>query len=112
MQFDVRADALTDEVRVWATGELDLAAVPVLRRTLRRAIEPGKTVVVELAGVSLIDSVGLGVLIGADRRLREVGGHLVLHEPDARLRDLFAATRVDELLDVRPSTGTTPVPSA
>jgi anti-sigma B factor antagonist len=60
------------EVPVLAiTGEVDLATVPRLRDQLVRIASdhPGVPVVADLDGVTFIDSTGLGVLVGAQRRI-------------------------------------------
>src|SRR6266511_4347265 len=51
-------------------GEIDLASVPELRDCLHQTIDAGsRQLVVDLRQVSFIDSEGLGVLVGARRRL-------------------------------------------
>ncbi|HKY14316.1 MAG TPA: STAS domain-containing protein, partial [Microthrixaceae bacterium] len=65
-------------VRLSVTGELDLASVPGFRRELRAAatrLDPavGGGLVVDLTGATMVDSVGLGLLIGAARRAKDAG---------------------------------------
>lgn len=61
---------------VQATGELDLASAPHLRDCLRQLIDAGsRRLVVDLRGVTFLDSSGLGVLVGARRLLER-------NEPD------------------------------
>lgn len=59
-------------------GELDLATSPVLREALGAACDAGAvTVVLDLALVTFLDSTTLGVLVGANKRLRAAGGRLI-----------------------------------
>jgi anti-sigma B factor antagonist len=52
-------------------GEIDLESAPELRDCLNQTIDAGsRQLVVDLRRVSFIDSMGLGVLVGAKRRLR------------------------------------------
>jgi anti-sigma B factor antagonist len=52
-------------------GEIDFARAPKLRDCLRQLIDAGsRQLVVDLRQVDFMDSVGLGVLVGALRRLR------------------------------------------
>ena len=60
-------------------------------------------VVVDLADVSFMDSSGLGVLIGALRRLRELGGHLALVCGEGPVRRVLAITGLDRLFPVHGS---------
>jgi anti-sigma B factor antagonist len=60
-------------------GEIDLSTAPALRQTLATETDGGANrVAVDLRSVGFMDSMGLGVLIGARRRLTELGGDLAL----------------------------------
>ena len=61
---------------VRVAGEIDVATAPALRRGAHRASPPSGAgeIEVELDGVSFLDSSGLGVLLGAHKRLVEAGG--------------------------------------
>ncbi len=61
-------------------GELDVYWAPSFRDALLHVINgsAGLRVEVDLAGVSFVDSTGLGVLVGAQRRLADRGGELIL----------------------------------
>jgi anti-sigma B factor antagonist len=57
-------------------GEVDLNTAPQLRGCLDQAINAGsRRLVVDLRQASFIDSVGIGVLLGARRRLLAHAGH-------------------------------------
>ncbi len=91
----VRADG-------WAvlsvTGDCDLASAPALRADLIRAARDHDRVVVDLRGVSFIDSVGLGLLIGAARRVSTL---VVVAEDGDPAHRALRSSRVEEILDVR-----------
>ena len=53
-------------------GEVDLASAPSMRAALR-ALPADASVAVDLSDCSLIDSVGIGLLIGGARRVRDAG---------------------------------------
>lgn len=79
-------------------GEVDLHVAPRLRERLTRAIDDGAAyVVVDLARVTFVDSMALGVLLGALKHLRETGGELRLVVPAADLRRIFEITLLDEV---------------
>jgi anti-sigma B factor antagonist len=61
------ADAV---VRVTAVGEVDSSSAPLLRTELETALDGGdlRELVVDLDGVTFLDSAGLSVLAGAHRR--------------------------------------------
>lgn len=57
------------------TGELDALSVPDLRPVLDDLISKGhKKIVVDLSGLRLIDSSGVGAIVYLFRKLRAVGG--------------------------------------
>lgn len=79
-------------VRVF--GELDLISTAKLDRALETAFGAGdcRTLVLDLSGVSVMDSTGLRALWTIRHEMREIGGHLVLRSPSEYIvRVLVAA---------------------
>jgi anti-sigma B factor antagonist len=73
-----------------------LHSAPQLREELHRVCGGGACVVVDLSGVSFIDSTGLGVLIGGLKRAREKGS-LSLVCPHSRVRRVFEITGLTQV---------------
>ncbi|MCY3910482.1 MAG: STAS domain-containing protein [bacterium] len=83
------------------TGEIDMATAPRFRQRLLGVITGGaQNVVIDLSGVDFIDSTGLGVLMGAAKRVRSAGGDIRLVMVGSRLAELIELTRLDRVLDV------------
>jgi anti-anti-sigma factor len=103
VDVQVREDGPWTVVAV--VGELDLAAAPRIRHAAVAALasSPGPPqVILDLEAVPLIDSSGLGVVLGVLRRVRQAGGTLrVVAGPPAT--DLLALLGIDVALDVHPS---------
>lgn len=89
-RFEVRADAAGVVV---AGGELDLDAVPTLRDCLA---DPSITMI-DLAGVTFIDSSVIGLLVEA-HRLRAPTGGLRLRRPNRRVQRVLELSGVDRWL--------------
>ena len=88
---------------VAVTGELELATAPRLRQQVVSLIGGGRAhLVIDLSGVDFIDSVGLGVVVGALKRCRTHGGDLMVAGAVPRVRALFEITRLDEIIDLHP----------
>jgi anti-sigma B factor antagonist len=80
-------------------GDADLHVAPQLRDRLTREIDDGaKAVVLDLSGATFVDSMTLGVLLGAMKRLRAGGGRLRLVVPQTELRRIFEITLLDRVL--------------
>src|SRR5256885_3348772 len=77
-------------------GEIDVYTAPQLRERLISLVEGGdRHVIVDLARVEFLDSTGLGVLVGALKRLRGVDGELSLVCAQERLLKIFRITGLD-----------------
>ena len=58
------------------TGDIDISTVSGLRERLLELADSGEPLIVDLNGVSFIDSTGLGVLVATARRADTHGGSL------------------------------------
>src|SRR3990172_6358012 len=82
-------------------GEADLYTAPELKGELQRGMEDGaENVVVDLSATTFIDSTTLGVLIGAVKRLRSVGGSVSLVCSDRNIRKIFEITLLDRVFPI------------
>jgi anti-sigma B factor antagonist len=68
------------------TGDIDMSTVAGLRERLLGLADSGQPLIVDLNGVSFIDSAGLGALVGVARRADLRGGslHAVCSRPQTR----------------------------
>jgi anti-sigma B factor antagonist len=98
-QIEERVDRGRPVVSV--TGEIDVATAPQLRECLHRVIVRGQaTVVLDLLGVTFLDSTALGVLVGALKRCRELGGELHVVVSDPRIRKIFEITGLNKIFPI------------
>ncbi|NLD76744.1 MAG: STAS domain-containing protein [Acidimicrobiales bacterium] len=86
---------------VAVSGEIDVATSPRFRERLIELISTGNhRIVVDLRWVDFIDSTGLGVLIGALKRLRSHEGELRLVIDDPRVLKIFDITGLDQVFEI------------
>lgn len=83
-------------------GELEAFTVPCFRQAVSELTSPAD-LVIDLSGVPFIDSAGLGALIGAIRRTRELGGQVSLACERSNLIRLLRNTGFDRIVLVAPT---------
>lgn len=80
-------------------GEIDILAAPVLRDCIATQIDEGRTdLVIDLGDVTFMDSTGLGILVGTHKRLRVLGGRLVVVAAQENLLKVLRITGLDGVL--------------
>jgi len=86
---------------VRVAGEVDLHSSPDLRAELLKTLagKPRK-LVVDLAGVSYMDSSGVGTLVEIKRLLEQKGGSVVLAALQPRVRGVFEITQLDKFFTI------------
>jgi len=67
---------------------------------LKRALTSSKQLVLDLSGVSYIDSSGLGTLVGVYSSARAAGADIKLAGLNQRLRDLLQITKLVTVFEV------------
>jgi anti-anti-sigma factor len=77
------------------------ATIPELRLKMRAIVEEGvRELVIDLAGVRMVDSSGLGLLIAAHNSLRKLGGQLAVIHVSSDLMELFRSMRMHQHFSV------------
>jgi anti-sigma B factor antagonist len=86
--------------RIVIRGEIDVATSPRLRSTLTTLLAQGTTKIdIDFSGVSFVDSSGLGVLVGALKRIQGIdGGSLRIVGATEFVRKIFEITGLDGAL--------------
>ncbi len=86
---------------VAVAGDLDLHSGPELRDRLTLLTEGGaRHVTVDLTDATFLDSMALGVILGAKKRLVDEGGELDLIVPTPEIRRIFEITMLDRVFEI------------
>jgi len=86
---------------VRCAGEIDLATVGALRSKLQELQLDGPSrLVLVLDEVTFMDSLGLGVLIGAHKRARVLQGSMVIVCTSDRVMGVLRATSLDRVFRI------------
>ncbi|MGH9306259.1 MAG: STAS domain-containing protein [Acidimicrobiales bacterium] len=98
LSIEIRDKGIMVELRV--IGEIDVSTTGYLRSVLDRQVDlpDNPLVVLDLAGVTFIDSSGLNDIVSASRRMRAVGSDLVLQHPRPAVTQVLATTGIDRIL--------------
>src|SRR5690348_13246755 len=87
----VQAHPVADTTVVTLSGQLDLDTAHLLREVLEPLLEqPVPRIVVDLAGLTFCDSIGLSALAVGHNRCTEAGGYLRLSAPTPFLIKVLA----------------------
>ena len=104
MDLSVDTSMVGGRTLVAVGGEIDVYTAPKLRERLVAVIDSGSYhLVVDLEGVEFLDSTGLGVLVGALKRVREHQGSLRLVCTRERLLKIFRITGLAKVFAIYPS---------
>lgn len=96
--FEATTSLQPGRVVVALAGECDLAARDELTATLLAAVDAAQTVVVDLGGLTFLDSSGVHGLVTAHHAARQEGGKLYLINAAGVVANVLELTGIGELL--------------
>jgi anti-sigma B factor antagonist len=99
--FDVDVERQPGVVILTAVGDIDLHSAPILRDELASVADTGpRKVVLDLSGATFLDSMALGVILAAKKRLVGDRGQLELVVSTPEIRRIFEITMLDRIFDL------------
>lgn len=99
--FNLGRDPDTQAVHIAISGEIDLFAAPDFKSRLYEAVGEGNSdVVLDCSGLSYIDSTGLGILLGALKRVRQNNQQVYVRNLKDNIRKLFRITGLDRAFNL------------
>ena len=105
MALDVQTRQTDSGVTVLApNGCLDVAGAPMLKEAIGDAVKNGlPRLVIDMEGVSFVDSTGLGSVIAALKLVRSSKGDLRLAAPNQQVRVVLELTTLDRVFAYYPT---------
>lgn len=98
MDWTLEATHQPGLTRITPAGELDLVTAPLLARALREAEQGDTDIVLDLTGVTFMDSSGLAAVLEAAQRNRTQQRDFTIRPGDGAVIRVFALANVlDEL---------------
>lgn len=88
-------------VQLTLKGELDLSTIQKVEQELARVEAEGhELIVLDLGGLTFLDSTGLRTIVTADQRARRTGRRIVVRRGPDTVHRVFTITRLDERLEM------------
>ena len=84
-------------------GEVDIATAPHVREVMAPIASAGRSVCLDLAAVTFMDSIGLALVLTLHRDVGLHGGRLAIVCPEGQAKLLFEVTGVDAELALHPT---------
>ncbi len=102
MALQVKREEFGDAVVLGVEGSVDIYSSPELRGELKLALDKqAPRIVIDLAGVSFIDSSGLATLIEGLQKVKVYSGNLVLCELTQTVLGVFQLANLDHIFTIK-----------
>lgn len=103
MEFSIQAVTEGPTTTLRVSGEVDLATADELNRAAAAALQAGPgALVIDLAGVTFLDSTGLAVLVAVTNQTTASGVRLTIRDPVPRVRNVIRITGLGQFLPLAP----------
>lgn len=105
MELKIQREFHSNYTSFALSGEVDTYTSPGLKDELFKAVDARQAnLIVDLSDVGYMDSSGLGIFVSAFRRVKEVGGKILLViTPDTVVSNSFRITGLDKVFSIHPT---------
>lgn len=101
VEVSVTSRSSGEHTVVQVAGEIDVYTAPTLREELAKLVDAGRhNLVVDLTDVPFMDSTGLGVLVGALKKVKTHGGDLALVIDQEKVLKVFRITALTQVFPI------------
>jgi anti-anti-sigma factor len=100
MALEIRLRKTSDTVVIDLIGRLDVLGQSLSSSIIESIKQGERHFVLNLMDLEFVDAFGLGQLVEIRNAVAGVGGSLKIFRPGARIRELFALTRLDTVLEI------------
>lgn len=99
--LDIQTKTKDEMVFVNIDGDVDLYSSPRVRQTIIDLIQKKKpALLVNLGGVTYMDSSGVATLVEGLQKIKKYGGKLCLYNLQGAVRDVFELSRLDKVFSI------------
>lgn len=102
MTLDINIKQENQVLTVFLKGELDHHAVSKIKDTIDLQIikSPVKKLVLDMSGVTFMDSSGIGLIVGRYNRIKSFGGSMTIKNPSQSLLKILRMSGIDQLMKI------------
>ncbi len=101
--MEVNVQSIGNVEVIYLKGRFDAYQVEDMKRKLYEVMGINPRIVVELGGISFLDSAALAVLVQGMKHCRNLDGDLKIANIQGPIRIIFEVTRLDKAFDIFPS---------
>ena len=99
-ELGMAIDRTPTEIVVRCIGKITSDTIQQLKAAVKPLFQESKTVLLDLANVTYMDSAGLGAIVGLYFSAKAVKGRLKLINLNEHLKESFSITRLGQLEDL------------
>ena|SRR5689334_12385434 len=105
MELEISENTLSEKsVLLYIVGRLNATSTQKLKTKLKQLVDGNKAeLILDMSGVSFIDSSGLASLVSGLKYAREHGGWLKLAGVNQQVASIFKMTLLDRVFELYPS---------
>lgn len=97
----VNTKLINDATIIEITGDVDLYSSPMVRKTILKFIsKKSPFILVNLAGVSYMDSSGVATLVEGLQMINEYKGMFGIFNVQGAVKDVFELSRLDKVFNI------------
>lgn len=97
MMIEIKKNA--EDTTIEIVGRLDTTTAPSLEKTINEDIEGVKNLILDLKGLEYISSAGLRVVLGAQKKMKQVGSMKVINVCE-NVMEVFEITGFADILTI------------
>jgi len=98
-ELTLKTEKNAEETSVHCSGRITSATSDLLQNTIRTLMPKTRYIVLDLSGVSYIDSSGLGTMVSLHLALSRAGGELKVSNAQPRITELFQITKLSAVFE-------------
>ncbi|MHB1458165.1 MAG: STAS domain-containing protein [Armatimonadota bacterium] len=100
-KLQVSTDQILGTPVITANGDIDIYSVASFRSSINEVLDTGANeLIIDLKGVEYVDSSGFGALLGATKRVKPIGGKIILVGCSPSVARMMRITQLDTIFEI------------